>query len=142
MRGNDRVVILGHGVWETRFGGDPALVGRAIQLGDEPYTVVGILPPDIELRLFGGPERLLWLPKYRGYGPKIRATGWWNVIARLSPGVTLEQARAEMDGLSRQLATELPRSNTNTVAEVVPLRDHLAGSLRSSRCSRAPRCFS
>jgi putative ABC transport system permease protein len=132
VRGNDRVVILGHGVWETRFGGDPALVGRAIQLGDEPYTVVGILPPDIELRLLGGPERVLWLPKYfEEYEPKIRTSGYWNVIARLSPGVTLEQARAEMDGLSRQLATELPRSNTNTVAEVITLRDHLAGSLHA-----------
>jgi putative ABC transport system permease protein len=130
LRGNDHVVILGHGVWERLFGGDASLVGRAVQLGDEPYTVVGVMPPGIELRLMG--ERALWLPKYfEEYEPKIRSSGYWNVIARLNPAVTLEQARAEMDGLSRQLASEQPRTNKNTVAEVTPLRDHLAGSLHA-----------
>jgi putative ABC transport system permease protein len=131
-RGAGRVVILSHGVWERRFGADASLVGRAVQLDGETYTVVGVMPPGVELRLMSGAERSMWLPKYfEDYEPKIRTTGYWNVIARLRPGVTLEQARAEMDGLSRQLASEQPRSNKNTVAEVIPLRDHLAGSLHA-----------
>jgi putative ABC transport system permease protein len=130
QRGGPRVVVLGHGVWEARFGADASLVGRALQLSGEPYTVVGVMPPGVELRVMGGVERALWLPKYfEDYEPKIRTSGYWNVFARLGPGVTLEQARAEMDGLSRQLASEQPRTNKNVVAEVVPLRDHLAGSL-------------
>jgi putative ABC transport system permease protein len=130
QRGAGRVVILGHGVWETRFGADRSLVGRAVQFGGEPYTVVGVMPPGVELQLLG--ERTMWLPKYlEDHEPKIRTTGYWNVIARLRPGVSLEQARAEMDGISRQLASEQPRSNKNIAAEVLPLRHHLAGSLHA-----------
>jgi putative ABC transport system permease protein len=132
-RGNDRVVVLGHGVWERRFGADPALVGRAMQLDGEPYTVVGVLPPGIELRLFDArSERAVWLPKYfEEYEPKIRATGYWNVFGRLKPGLAVEQAAAELEAVSAQLASEYPRTNQNTVGQVVPLRSHLAGSLHA-----------
>jgi putative ABC transport system permease protein len=132
-RGNDRVVVLGHGTWDRRFGADPGIVGRAIQLDNQPYTVVGVTPPGIELRLFDTrTERAVWLPKYfEDYEPKIRASGYWNVFGRLKPGVTAEQAGAEFSAISAQLATEYPRTNRNIVAELVPLRTHLAGSLHA-----------
>ncbi len=132
-KGNERVVVLGHAVWERRFGAEAGLVGRAIQLDDDPYTVVGVLPAGIELRLFDQrSERALWLPKYfEDYEPKIRSTGYWNVFGRLKPGTTVEQARAELETLSAQLATEYPRTNRNTVGQVIPLRSHLAGSLHA-----------
>jgi putative ABC transport system permease protein len=132
-RGNDRVLVLGYNVWQRRFGADSRLVGQAVQLNDEPYTVVGILPDGIDLRVFDAVgERALWMPKYfQDYEPKIRTTGYWNVFGRLKPGTTVEQARAELEALSVQLATENPRTNQNTVGQIVPLRSHLAGSLHA-----------
>jgi putative ABC transport system permease protein len=132
-RGNERVIVLGYNVWQRRFGADSRLVGQAVQLHGEPYTVVGVLPAGIELRMFDKrDERALWLPKYfEDYEPKIRTSGYWNVFGRLKPDTTIEQARAELDALSTQLATENPRTNQNTVGQMVPLRSHLAGSLHS-----------
>jgi putative ABC transport system permease protein len=130
-RGSDRVAILSHGIWQDRFGGDSSIVGRAVRLDDQAYTIVGVLPPRIELRLFGSREPLVWLTKYfNDDESKVRGTGYWNVFGRLKPGVTIDEARAELDALSAQLAREYPQSNKNIVAQVVPLRDHLVGSLR------------
>jgi putative ABC transport system permease protein len=133
QKGHDRVVVLSHGVWQERFGSDPSVVGRGIQLDNMPYVVVGVMRPGVELRLFEKrSEPRAYLPKYfEDYEPRIRGSGYWNVLARLKPEVSLEQARQEMNVLSAQLAREFPNSNRNTVAELVPIRDHLAGTLRA-----------
>jgi putative ABC transport system permease protein len=132
-RGNDRVAVLSYGLWKERFASDAALIGRAIRLDQQPYTVVGIMPPGIELRLFEQRrEPRVYLTKYiEEFEPRIRATGYWNVVARLKPDVSLSEARSELDTVSIQLAREYRQSNANIVAEILPLRDHLAGSLRS-----------
>jgi putative ABC transport system permease protein len=131
-KGNDRVVVLSHGVWQERFGSDPSIVGRGIQLDNLPYVVVGVMRPGVELRLFEKrSEPRAYLPKYfEDFEPRIRGSGYWNVLARLKPDVSLDQASQEMDVLSAQLARDFPNSNRNTVAELVPIRDHLAGSVR------------
>ena len=131
-KGNDRVVVLSHGLWQERFGGDPAVVGRAMPLDNSVYTVVGVMRPGIDLRLFDKRrEPSAYTAKYfEDYEPRIRGSGYWNVMARLKPGVSLEQARQELDVVSAQLADQYPNSNRNTVAELIPIRDHLAGSLR------------
>jgi putative ABC transport system permease protein len=133
QKGNDHVVVLSHAMWRDRFGADPEIVGRAIRLDGQPYVVVGVLRPRIELRMFDErDERGLLLPKYfEPYEPRIRGSGYWNVLARLEHGVTVQQAQADMDAISGRLATEFPRTNANVLAQVVPLRDHLAGSLRA-----------
>jgi putative ABC transport system permease protein len=132
-KGNDRVAILSHGVWKERFGGDPSVVGQVVQLDHLPYVLVGITRPGVDLRLFEARrEPRVYLTKYfEPYEPRIRTSGYWNVLARLKLGVSLEQARQEMDVLSAALARDYPNSNRNTVAEVIPIRDHLAGSLRT-----------
>jgi putative ABC transport system permease protein len=129
-QGKDRVVVLSHGLWQERFGGDRGVIGRTVSLDNLPFTIIGVMPP-LELRLFEARrEPRLYLTKfYEEFEPRIRASGYWNVLARLKPGVTLEQARAEMDGLSQRLAREYPKSNHDIAAEIVPLRDHLAGSV-------------
>jgi putative ABC transport system permease protein len=131
-RNAPRVAILSHGVWEERFGGDASIVGRAVRLDNQPYTIVGVLPPGIELRLFDNRrEPLVWLTKFfEDYEPKIRGSGYWNAFGRLKPGVSVAEARAELEALSAQLAGEYPQSNAAIVAQVVPLREHLVGSLR------------
>jgi putative ABC transport system permease protein len=126
-------VVITYGSWQRRFGGSPSIVGRAIQLEGTAYTLVGVLPPEFEPGLLQGRlEREIWAPKaIQPYEPRIRGSAYWNVAARLKPGVTLEAARAEMRTISRRLEQAHPRTNTGVVANVVPLRDHLAGSVRT-----------
>ncbi|HEU4694907.1 MAG TPA: ABC transporter permease [Vicinamibacterales bacterium] len=138
LRGSGRFAILSFPMWRDRFGADPSVVGRAVQLSDRgAYTIVGVLPQGLELRLFNNrgarPEPSLWLPKQgaEGFEPSARGrAGYWNVLGRLRPGVSLAQANAELDMLSEQLAREYPQTNKNVTAHVVPLRTHLVGSLR------------
>ena len=137
-RGAPRVVIFSHVLWTTRFGSDPSIVGRGVRLDPgDAYTVVGVMPPGLELRLFNDrarrPETLVWLPK-QGFGqaePNLRGDGFWNVLGRLRPGVSVDQAQAEFDALSAQLARAYPQTNAKIGAEVVPLRTHLVGSFHN-----------
>jgi putative ABC transport system permease protein len=135
--GAGRFAIFSYAMWRDQFGGDASIVGQAVRLNDtEAFTVVGVLPPGFELRLFEDrsrrPEPFVWLPKQglQPFEPNMRGFGFWNVLGRLRPEVSVEQARAEFDAISTQLAREYPQTNRNIVAQVVPLRDHLVGSLR------------
>ena len=135
-RGGPRVMVLSERMWRDRFGGDASIVGKPVRLDDEPYTVVGVMPPGFELRPFGNRfrelEPLAWLPKqgYQDFEPSLRGSGYWNVIGRIGAGVSIEAARAELDAISAQLAREHPQTNQNVVAQIVPLREHLAGGMR------------
>jgi putative ABC transport system permease protein len=137
LRDSGRFAILSFPMWRDRFGADPSVVGRAVQLDQRAaYTIVGVLPQGFELRLFDGserrPEPWLWLPKqgFEEFEPRLRGSGYWNVLGRLRPGVSITQANAELDVLSEQLAREYPQTNKSITAHVVPLRTHLVGSLR------------
>jgi len=137
QRGGPRVAIISHLLWTSRFGGNPAIVGTAVRLDPgDAYTIVGVMPRGLELRLFNDrarrPEPYLWLPK-QGFQPfesTLRGQAFWNVIGRLRPDVTANQAQAEFDAISTQLAREYPQTNDRIGAQVVPLRAHLVGSLR------------
>lgn len=136
-RGAGRVVILSHSLWASRFGADPSLVGRAVRLDPgEPYTVVGIMPTGLELRLFDDRARRaeveVWMPKpgFDEVESRLRVYGAWNVLGRLRPDISITQAQAELDGVSSQLAREYPRTNSSVSAQLIPLRAHLAGGLR------------
>jgi putative ABC transport system permease protein len=122
--GNDRVVLLSHRLWESRFGADPALVGRSLVLDGEPHTVVGILPE-------GGPfdraAAQLWRPLAFEPSNLTRDYRWLGASARLKPGVTLEQARAEMDVIARRIAAANPGSNRGWGVAVDRLGDVLIG---------------
>src|SRR5262245_3257301 len=138
-RGAGRVAIFSYLMWRDRFGGDASVVGQAVRLDNgAAYTVVGVMPPGLELRLFDNrftqPEPLVWLPKqgFEAFEPHMRGRGYWNVIGRLAPGVSIDEARAEFDMISAQLAREYPQTNKNIAAQVVPLRTHLVGSLRAT----------
>jgi putative ABC transport system permease protein len=135
--GANRTAVLSHRVWSDRFGADPSVVGR-VAIFDEkvPYTILGVMPPGIELRLVERsrrPEPLVWLPRPAFDGAELnnRTQGYWNLIGRLAPGVTLHQAEAELAVLSANLAREHPKTNAAVAAEIVPLRAHLAGSLHA-----------
>jgi putative ABC transport system permease protein len=117
--GKDRVVLLSHALWESRFGADSSVLERAIRLDGEPYTVVGVLPK-------GGPfdraSAQLWTPLAFQPSDLRRDFRWLGVSAKLKPGVMLQRARAEMDVIARRLADAHPESNKGRSVAV----DHLA----------------
>src|SRR5262250_539524 len=106
--GRNHVAILSDGLWRRRFGADPNLVGRQIQLSGESYTVVGVMPPRFQLTQ--GTE--LWTPLTLPPRGANRPTGHnLSVIGRLKPGVSLAQAQAAMDTIARQLEQQYPELN-------------------------------
>lgn len=117
------VVVLTDGLWRRRFGGDADIIGRALALDGQRYTVVGVLPPDFELRLERGrAERDLFAPKaITEYETVRRAGGWWHVIGRLRLETTLAEAQAEMDALSNRLAADYPGTNAGIGVRVTLL---------------------
>ncbi|MGH9720449.1 MAG: ABC transporter permease, partial [Bryobacteraceae bacterium] len=129
-RGRGRVVVLTHGLWQRRFGGDPSVVGRSLTLSGASYTVVGVLPKDFIVRL-DRPERELFAPQLENpaWRQQRRAT-YLKVIARLKPGVSLAESQAAMTSIAQRLAAEYPRENSGIGVSVVQLREHLSGRLR------------
>lgn len=135
QKGKNQVVVIGEGLWRRRFAGDPSIVGSVVRSGDGPLTIIGVVPASFEPRLLptGHGDRDVWQPKaIESYEPNIRGAGYWAAVGRLKPGVTIAQAQAEMDAVSRQLAREYPRSNEKTGAKLLPLRDHLVGDVETA----------
>jgi putative ABC transport system permease protein len=123
------VVILSHGLWTRRFASRADILGQTLNLDKQPYTIVGVLPQDFEL--FQAAELYLpitpWaatLPDDRGWHPGIVP------LARLKDGTTIEQARADMDAISRQLEREYPQFNREVRAKVTPLSEQLVQNVR------------
>ena len=127
-----RVAIITYGLWQRRFGGNPAIIDTVISLDQEPWTVVGVLPQDFSPRLLGRPGELdVWTPKsLQDPEVRVRGSAWWNVVARLAPGVTIDQAQSELTTISQALAQEYPRTNRGVTTRVVPFREHLMGGVR------------
>jgi putative ABC transport system permease protein len=124
------VIVLSDGLWQRRFGGDPQIIGRTLTLNARPYTVIGVMPPGFK-GLSDTAE--LWIP-FAMYAPPSamtdRGTRGFAALARLKPGVTLERAQRELDGISRQLQHEYPQTNDQRAVEVSPLDVELLGTLR------------
>ena len=121
-------LLLGHGLWQQVFGGSPAALGGTVRLDDEMFTVIGVLPPD-----FSFPSRgtQFWMPlRLRAENFEDRSDHFLRVVAKLRPGVPLEQARAEMDVVGRQLELEYPRDNALAGVGVIPLRDEVSPQAR------------
>ncbi len=128
--GKDQVVVLSHGGWLRRFGGNPNIVGRVVNLGDKPTTVVGVMPPDFRLYLFEQEEEV-WFPQVPDETMKQhRKATYLKVVGRLRPGVTVHQAQAELNNIAGQLAQEYPNTNQGIGVSVVTLPEHLKGEWR------------
>ena len=136
QRGNHRVVILGHGLWMRRFGGDPAAVGRTTVISDAPYLVVGVLPADFEsiFSPVAGRPTEIWAPLAYGAAEPwaCRDCRHLRALGRIAPGVTPEAARAEMDAISRALVGEYPGSYAAAGVLVTPLSQKLTAGSRSA----------
>jgi len=126
-----QVVILSHGLWERRFGGDPGLLGKSIAIDGAQVNVVGIMPPGF---FFPNRQTELWMPLAINPSSRMAGRGMHilDVIGRLRPGVRLEQARAEMGNLAARLEQAYPRENTGHGADVFFLLDEWTSSYRTS----------
>jgi putative ABC transport system permease protein len=122
--GASGAVILSYGLWQQRFGSNPDVVGHSVTIDGRDHTVVGIAAPD--LWLFG--EADLWVPLAMDPGQARRRNNFLFVVGRLKPGVSLDQARAEMNAISARLEQQYPQSNNGWRAELAPLRDLLVGN--------------
>ena len=133
VSGARKVVVISHGLWQRRFGGDPAIVNTAVSMDGEPWTIVGVLPREFAPQFLPRPGDLeVWTPQIvQGYEKRTRGSAWWNVVARLKPGVSRAAAQQEMDAISSGLAREYAATNAGLSAAVVPLREHLMGEVRT-----------
>jgi putative ABC transport system permease protein len=122
------VVILTYGLWQSRYGGDDSIIGRAIMLNDKSHEVIGVLPATLTV-----PEQeraQVWRPL--PFDPRNEENRSWrgfDGVARLAPGVGVEAARNELSGLGARLARELPATNKGWSLTAAPLRERVVGSV-------------
>ena len=127
--GGTPVALLSYGLWQRRFGGSREIIGKPITLSSQPYTVVGVLPAGFQILqpadvFVPFKPWAVTLPDDRNWHPGIIA------VARLKPGVTREQARAEMVGITKRLEQQYPDYNTGTSADVVGLQEQMVQNIR------------
>src|SRR5581483_8179048 len=128
--GKDRVVVLTHRAWESRFGSDRTIIGRALILDGKPYTVAGVLS---ESGPFDKGYQDLWMPLAFGAKDQTRGYRWLKAWARLKPGVTLDRAGAQMNSLAARIQQDHPESNKGWGVTLVRLMDDIASqTLRRS----------
>jgi predicted permease len=120
-----RAVVLGEDVWRRRFGADRSIVGRLVRLNGQPYTVVGVVAARVQ---FSRPAEIWTLSPQFPDVPRLRAIRAFEVVARLKPGVSMDDARAELDVVARRLATAYPDTNKATAAVIEPIRTGIVGS--------------
>jgi putative ABC transport system permease protein len=106
--GKHQVVVLSDSLWRSRYNADPNIIGKTVKVDSEPHTVIGVMPPKFEFQLYS-PVRQLWVPVAYTKGDYERSSNSFLCLARLKPGVTLEQARARMDNLGRAVAEQYPQ---------------------------------
>src|SRR5262249_6971883 len=131
-----RVVILSHQLWESAFHGDRNIVGRAITMNEQSYTVIGVMRAGFVYPLDNDPPRMWrpFAPEAESSDPKDppvttqRGAHFLNVVARLKPGVSLETAREEIKAIARNLARQYPDTNKKrSMADVTTELEHLVG---------------
>jgi predicted permease len=130
--GQQNTVVLGYGLWQSRFGGDPSVLGRSIDLSGMSYTIVGVAPAWFS---FPTSEFKLWVPidaieRMAPAQANNRGLRIFNAIARLKPGVTLEQAQAQATAQSAALAKAYPATNENVSIRLQSLEERLLGDAK------------
>ena len=122
IAGRDREVVLSHGLWSRRYGADPAIVGKTVTIDSQEFTVVGVMPKHFEFQFWSGP-RQLWVPAGYTQGDQDRDSNSFLSFARLKPGVTIDQAGAEMETIGRRLAAQYPRENPGGTVRLQLMRE-------------------
>ena len=130
--GKDLVLVLGYGLWQRRFGGDPSVVGNTVNLSGTNYTIVGVMRPEFRAL----PTSLVdkraefYRPVAEKYDEEARSSRHLRAIARLGPGGTLEHAQAEMSTIAARLESEHPRDNSGHGVRLITIGEDTIGDLR------------
>lgn len=128
-RAKSAVMVLSYGLWQRRFGGDPAVIGKEISLNTVPTRIIGVMPKGF---FFHEREAEYWVPFAASAEDWARrGSHFLKVVARMKPGVTLERAKADMDRVAKNLQVQYPDTNAKIGAVVVPLQVDFAGDARS-----------
>ncbi|MGH9929549.1 MAG: ABC transporter permease [Pyrinomonadaceae bacterium] len=132
--GKDFVIIPGYGLWQRRFGGDPNIVGKSVTLSGRPYNIVGVMGPDFRPlpASLVAPEGQFYRPVAEDYDDTQRDARHLRAIARLKPGVTIEQAQVEINVLAQRIEQAHPLSNKGQGAAVVSITEEITGGIRST----------
>ena len=124
-------MILSDGLWRRLFGGDPAAIGKTLNLNDVSHTIVGVMAPGFR---FPDSDTELWVPVGTHYPASEftnRGRHNWMVAARLAPGVSLERANSEIHAIAHRLEQQYPDTNRGIGAFVAPMREHFVGETRT-----------
>lgn len=128
-QGAEHEVVLGYSLWRRRFNSDPRIVGRAIRLNNESYTVVGVMPPEFRFAPFWATRAELYAPLAFGDRVYNRGGNSLRIFARLAPAVTLASARSEMALVTSRLEARYPATNRDV--RVTPLKENVVGSIEA-----------
>src|SRR2546422_3995538 len=129
--GKDKVVVLTHGFWKRRLGGKTNIVGRAIRLSEQSYTVIGVLPPRFLLWFLPWDRAEFVIPTAVALDQaNERSLHWLEVIGRLKPGITIEQAQAEMNAVAARLRPLYPAYKKDWGVTIIPMREQFTGDVR------------
>ena len=122
----DLIAVISDRLWRARYNGDPAIVGKTIEVNDGAYTIAGVMPPT-----FNFPDDVdLWLRLNWDFTRHSRGAHFTEAVARLQPGISVEQAARELGGVSARLGAEFPNTNGSWLATPVPLLDDMLGYYR------------
>ena len=130
QQGRNNVVILSDPLFRRRFGGDPGVIGRKIRIDGGAFTVVGVMPPKFAFLNKYAFTNEAWFPMVLEMNEARRGSHDRFAVGRLKPGVTLEQAQAEMSAIAAQLEREHPNTNGKIGARIVPYQEDLTGRVR------------
>lgn len=128
--GREHVVVIGWSFWRTRFAGDPGAIGRTLRLDGESYRIVGIMPRGFQFTPYWAEDAAVAAPLITATRREDRGGSSLRAFARLAPGVTLQQARADLRGVAARLERQYP--GTNQDVDVTPLREEVVGSVESA----------
>jgi putative ABC transport system permease protein len=132
--GKDDVVLLSHGLWQRRFGGDPNIVGKKITLNGARSEVVGVMPVGFQLLIrqssYTGEHAQFWSPIAFTPEQRVPIGRYLTAVAKLKPGVTPAQAQTQMDWIAADLAKQFPAADTNWGVQLVGLHEQFVGSIR------------
>jgi putative ABC transport system permease protein len=130
--GKDQVIVLGYGLWQRSFAGDPNVVGQKINLSGKPYEVVGVVPAEFQPlpKSLVDPRGEFYRPVAEPHDENQRSARHLRALARLKPGVTLAQAQTDMNVIAGRIEQEHPRDNTGYGVRLATLTEDTVGGLR------------
>jgi len=126
--GGNAVAMLSYSLWQRRFGGDPQVIGKTMSLDGNSVTIIGVMPADFNY--VRGVD--IWRPIALNPNQTGRLSLFMEAVGRLKPGVTLNQAMADMKTVTSRLEEQYPRTNKNWTVRLVPLQEDLVGSIRTT----------